>query len=252
MEKDGSLFSNLTSKIKNVDGKLIGKDDKGTVPEGVPTIEVLNTPTDGFDIVHGKFGNGGTKPISFSSVFKDNTPKKTVKLSELSNEDSVEGTDAKVAAPTQVSDDIFVEVTRKHGKRKQNGKPRHFVGVRLTKPQPNYFYHDVSKQMCKSDSDSEPINKQTSLKFNVNGEASTSQPKENKEAASQPKSYAFSALEEANGKFIDDTQKRWRLLPRRLPGRLVFGWVGKDVMDFDDTGQAVEEVEHENAYSDNG
>ncbi|GJT36874.1 hypothetical protein Tco_0936739 [Tanacetum coccineum] len=161
MEKEGSLFSNLASKIKNVDRKLIGKDDKGT----------------------------------------DNTPKKTVKLSELSNEESVEGADVaiplarltstmclkswgrntyawalievsskkalvdslvvaipfqngsghsmktidieyewqpprcdtckmfdhvddqcpkkvKVAAPTQVSDDGFVEVTRKHGKGK--------------------------------------------------------------------------------------------------------------------------------------
>ncbi|GJV39806.1 hypothetical protein Tco_1418246 [Tanacetum coccineum] len=55
---------------------------------------------------------------------------------------------------------------------KQNDNPRHIDGVWLTKPQPNYFYRVVSK----------PIS--------VNGEASTSQPKGNKEASSQPKSNA--------------------------------------------------------------
>ncbi|GKD80651.1 zinc knuckle CX2CX4HX4C containing protein [Tanacetum coccineum] len=290
MEKEGSLFSTLASKIKNVDGKLIGKDDKDT------------------------------KPVSFASIFNNNTPKKTVKLSELSNEESVEGADVaiplatvderntyvwalikvsskkalvdslvvaipfqdgsghsmktidieyewqpsrcdtckmfdhvddqcpkkvKVAAPTQVSDDGFVEVTRKHGKRKQNGKPQHFDGVWLTKPQPNYFYRDVSKP------------------------TSTSQPKENKETASQPKSYAFSDLEEDNEKFVDDTQKKVEAPPRKTciwsgrkvdsPKRnVVFSpetkvhYFDRDDMDFDDMGKAIEEVEHENAYSGNG
>nr|GEU65978.1 hypothetical protein [Tanacetum cinerariifolium] len=61
----------------------------------------------------------------------------------------------------------------------------------------------------------------------------------------------------------------WRLLPRRLriwPGRkadspkrnVVFSpeahihYFDRDDMDFDDMGQAAEEVEHRNAYSENG
>ncbi|GJT31749.1 hypothetical protein Tco_0922168 [Tanacetum coccineum] len=62
----------------------------------------MNTPKDGFDIVHGKTGNGGTKP------------------------ESVEGADVaiplaavdEVVAVTQELDDGFMEVTRKH--RKEN------------------------------------------------------------------------------------------------------------------------------------
>ncbi|GKD91397.1 zinc knuckle CX2CX4HX4C containing protein, partial [Tanacetum coccineum] len=69
----------------------------------------------------------------------------------------------KVVVPNQVSDDGFVEVNRKHRKGKQNSKPRHIDGARLTKPKPNNYYRHVSK----------PVN--------VNGEASISQPKENKE-----------------------------------------------------------------------
>ncbi|GJT01558.1 hypothetical protein Tco_0826216 [Tanacetum coccineum] len=69
----------------------------------------------------------------------------------------------KVVVPNPVSDDGFVKVTRKHGKGKQNGKPRQIDGVRLTKPKPNNYYRPISK----------PVN--------VNGKASTSQPKENKE-----------------------------------------------------------------------
>nr|GEU77146.1 zinc knuckle CX2CX4HX4C [Tanacetum cinerariifolium] len=69
----------------------------------------------------------------------------------------------KVAAPTKVSDDGFVEVTCKHGNRKQNAKTRHIDGVWLTKPKPNYYYRHISKSA------------------NMNGEASTSQPREKKE-----------------------------------------------------------------------
>ncbi|GJZ68264.1 hypothetical protein Tco_0631504 [Tanacetum coccineum] len=50
-----------------------------------------------------------------------------------------------VAAPTKVSDDGFVEVTRKHGNGKQTAKTRHIDGVRLTKPKPNYYYRPISK-----------------------------------------------------------------------------------------------------------
>ncbi|GKC12677.1 hypothetical protein Tco_1009459 [Tanacetum coccineum] len=318
MEKEGSLFSNLASKIKNVDGKLIGKDDKGT------------------------------KPVSFASIFKDNTPKKTVKLSELSNEESVEGADVaiplaavdevsnrfvntlygyfigkrvafliaenyvkntwakyglervmlhnvglslitnklgrpimldaytstmclkswgrntyawalievsskktlvdslvvaipfqdgsghsmetvdieyewqpprcdtckifnpvddqcpkkvKVAAPTQVSDDGSVEVTRKHEKGKQNGKPRHIDG-------------EMRKHL------------RYPIKSNVNSEASTSQPKENKEAALQANSNAFSGLEEDNGKLVDDTRKKVEAPPKKTPRKTGI-WSGR-------------------------
>ncbi|GJV76128.1 zinc knuckle CX2CX4HX4C containing protein [Tanacetum coccineum] len=69
----------------------------------------------------------------------------------------------KVVVPNHVLDDGFVEVNRKHGKGKQNSKPRHIDVARLTKPKPNNYYRHVSK----------PVN--------VNGEASISQPKENKE-----------------------------------------------------------------------
>nr|GFA51785.1 hypothetical protein [Tanacetum cinerariifolium] len=58
-----------------------------------------------------------------------------------------------------VTDDDFVGVTLK-GKGKHAYKPRDIDGVRVTKPKPNYFYRLVGKSM------------------NVDGEASTSQPKE--------------------------------------------------------------------------
>ncbi|GJV45051.1 RNA-directed DNA polymerase, eukaryota, reverse transcriptase zinc-binding domain protein [Tanacetum coccineum] len=68
------------------------------------SIQSMNTPKDGFDSVHGKTGNGGTKPFSFAFIFMDNTPKKTVQLSELSNKGSVEGAD--VAIPLVVVDEV--------------------------------------------------------------------------------------------------------------------------------------------------
>ncbi|GKF87502.1 hypothetical protein Tco_0258379, partial [Tanacetum coccineum] len=93
------------------------------------------------------------------------------------------------------------------------------------------------------------------------------------EAASQPKSYAFSALDEDNGKFVDDTQKKVDAPPKKTPRKTCI-WSGRKVdspkrnvvfspetkvhyfdrddMDFNDMGQAIEEVEHENAYSGNG
>ncbi|GJY19827.1 zinc knuckle CX2CX4HX4C containing protein [Tanacetum coccineum] len=85
----------------------------------------------------------------------------------------------KVAVTNQ--DDGFVEVTHKHGKGKQNSKPRHIDGVRLTKPKPNYYYRPVSK----------PVN--------VNDEASTSQPKENKEP--------FAPNPNNKGKDVSDLQE---------------------------------------------
>ncbi|GKB29569.1 hypothetical protein Tco_0868970 [Tanacetum coccineum] len=78
-------------------------------------------------------------------------------------------------ATTQESDDGFVEVTCKHGKGKQNGN---------------------------KEPSSQP-------KSNVNGKASTSQPKEYKEAASQ--SNSFFSLEEDNGNPMDDlVDEMWK------------------------------------------
>ncbi|GKA56637.1 hypothetical protein Tco_0755709 [Tanacetum coccineum] len=128
-------------------------------------------------------------------MFKDNSSKKTVHISEWSNEERVKGADVaillaaidEVAATTQVSDDGYVEVTRKHGKGKQT---------------------------------------------------------EIKEAASQIMSNAFSALKEDNGKptddLVDDPQKKG------------VHYFDRDDMEFDDMGHAIEEVEHEIAYSENG
>ncbi|GKB07383.1 hypothetical protein Tco_0835667 [Tanacetum coccineum] len=52
-----------------------------------------------------------------------------------------------------------------------------------------------------------------------------------KKTTSTPVSNAFFALEEDNGKpmdeLVDDTRKNMELLPRRLPRRVVFGRVGK-------------------------
>ncbi|GJR74733.1 hypothetical protein Tco_0087098 [Tanacetum coccineum] len=264
----------------------------------------MNTPNDGFETVHGKTGNGCTKPVSFASIFMDNTPKNTVQLSELSNEESVEGADVaiplaavnepprcdtckifdhiddqcpkkvKVDARTQESDDGFVEVTRKHGKGKQNGKPRHIDGVRLT------LCRVVSKPINVNDeaSTSQPKgNKEASSqpKSNVNGKVSTSQPKENKEAASQ--SNAFSAFEEDNGNLMDDlvdeTRKNVKVPPKKTPRKtgiwsgmkvdppkrnVVFSpetnvhYFDRDDMKFDDMGQTAKRWEHENAYIHNG
>ncbi|GKC19386.1 zinc knuckle CX2CX4HX4C containing protein [Tanacetum coccineum] len=114
------------------------------------------------------------------------------------NEKGVEGDDVaiplaavdekvKVDAPTQELNDGFVEVTRKQGKGKQNGKHQHIDGVQLTKPQPNYFYRVVSN----------PVN--------VNDEVSTSQPKGNREATSQPKSNVNNI-----GNLIDDLVDKTR------------------------------------------
>ncbi|GJS56772.1 hypothetical protein Tco_0651556 [Tanacetum coccineum] len=65
-------------------------------------------------------------------------------------------------------------------------------------------------------------------KSNVNGKASTSQPKENKEAASQ--SNAFSALEEDNGNPMDDlvyeTRKKVEAPPKKTPRKTGI-WSGR-------------------------
>ncbi|GKB22848.1 hypothetical protein Tco_0862249, partial [Tanacetum coccineum] len=122
-------------------------------------------------------------------------------------------TKVKVDAPTQELNDGFVEVTRKQGKRKQNGKHQHIDGVQLTKPQPNYFYRVVSNPVNVNDevSTSQPKGNREATsqpKSNVNSKASTSQPKEIKEASLQ--SNACSALEEDTGNPIDDLVDKTR------------------------------------------
>ncbi|GJT85273.1 RNA-directed DNA polymerase, eukaryota [Tanacetum coccineum] len=178
MEKGGTLLSSLASKVKNINC------DKAS---GVDSISINIVESDNRNVNdHGNYGNRDTKPISFASIFKEETNKKTVKLYALCNDEIVNGTDVaiplmvteedeqcpkkvRVVVPTKVSDDGFVEVTRKHENGKQTSKTRHIDGVRLTKPKPNYYYRPISKSA------------------NVNGEASTSQPKENKDlSALQP------------------------------------------------------------------
>ncbi|GJU61511.1 zinc knuckle CX2CX4HX4C containing protein [Tanacetum coccineum] len=51
----------------------------------------------------------------------------------------------KTDAPTKVSNDGFVEVTRKNGKGKQHSHSRQIDGIRLTKPKPNYLYRPLNK-----------------------------------------------------------------------------------------------------------
>nr|GEV28614.1 hypothetical protein [Tanacetum cinerariifolium] len=94
-----------------------------------------------------------------------------------------------------------------------------------------------------------------------------------KKTTSTPGSNSFSALEEDNEKAMDDTRKKMEAPPKKTPRKTAI-WSGRkagslkrnvafspemkvcyfdrDDMDFDDMGQAVEEVEHENAYNDNG
>ncbi|GJS50606.1 ALP1-like protein isoform X1 [Tanacetum coccineum] len=105
MLNNGFFFFQFSTKEgKNIDGRTLSKDDKVMVPEDVPTGEVMNTPKDGFDTVHGKSGNEGMKPVSFASMFKDNSSKKTVQISELCNEERVKGAD--VAIPLAAVDEV--------------------------------------------------------------------------------------------------------------------------------------------------
>ncbi|GJR59199.1 zinc knuckle CX2CX4HX4C containing protein [Tanacetum coccineum] len=63
--------------------------------------------------------------------------------------------------------DGFTEVKRKKNKPKQNGKPRHVDGIRLSKPTPNFYYRKVekgetSKVAAKDDKIVEKSNEQVS------------------------------------------------------------------------------------------
>ncbi|GJX50408.1 hypothetical protein Tco_0277253, partial [Tanacetum coccineum] len=115
------------------------KTIKLSVASGFNSIGINNVESDNskFDD-HGNYGNGGMKPISFASILKEQTKKKTIKLSVLSNDEIVNGADeaislfaievvgnlfantfmdeqcpkkVKVATPTKVSNDGFVEAS---------------------------------------------------------------------------------------------------------------------------------------------
>nr|GEX20440.1 hypothetical protein [Tanacetum cinerariifolium] len=154
----------------------------------------------------------------------------------------------KAAAPTKVSDDEFLKVTRKHWNGKHAAKTRHIDGVGLTKPKPNYYYCPISKSA------------------NVNGEGSISLPKEtNVSSTPQPNNKgkdvsdlpkiniitlhnSFDALIEKNKilKASNDVGSRKADSPKRI---VVFS-LETNVHYFD--GDDIEEVEHENAYSKKG
>nr|GEZ00104.1 hypothetical protein [Tanacetum cinerariifolium] len=73
MEKRGTLLSLLALKVKNIDC------DKAS---GVDSIGINNVESDKWNVHdHGNYGNGGTKLISFASISKEETNKKTVKAS---------------------------------------------------------------------------------------------------------------------------------------------------------------------------
>ncbi|GKC97671.1 hypothetical protein Tco_1167946 [Tanacetum coccineum] len=121
MKKTCPLLSGSATRVKNVDGRLLGKDDKQLnmyrrVQLEEPTI-ILNDSLTGeafnslkycTDNVHESAGNGGMKLVSFASMFKDNTSKKTVHLSKLRNNKCVSGAD--VSIPLALVDEGMEQV----------------------------------------------------------------------------------------------------------------------------------------------
>ncbi|GKA63014.1 zinc knuckle CX2CX4HX4C containing protein [Tanacetum coccineum] len=88
MEKGGSLLSSLASKVKNIDC------DKAS---GTDYIGINNVKSDNKNVHdHRNYGNGGTKLISFTFIFKEQTNKKTVKLYALCNDEIVNGADVAI------------------------------------------------------------------------------------------------------------------------------------------------------------
>ncbi|GJZ98588.1 hypothetical protein Tco_0671041 [Tanacetum coccineum] len=317
MDTKGSLLSTFASKVKNINGRTLGKDNIVTVPEDVPTSEVLNTPKDGFDTINGKSGNGGAdvaiplaaigevsnwfvntlygyfigKRIAFPIV--ENYVKniwakyglERVMLNKLRRPIMLDAYTStvclkswrrntyawdliEVSSKMALMDSLVVVILFQNGSghsmetidieyewqppRCDKCKIFHHIDdqwpkkVKLTKPKPNYFYRVVSKLV------------------NVNDEAFTSQPKGNKKAYSQPKSNVHN-----NGKpiddLVDDARKKGVVPPKKTPRktgiwsdrkanspkRNVFfspetkvHYFNRDDMNFDDMGQAVEEVKH--------
>ncbi|GKD16812.1 hypothetical protein Tco_1205970, partial [Tanacetum coccineum] len=306
METGGLLIGNSSSKVKNIEGKLVGKDGQPLkqyrrVQFGVPVEEraphVTQKSRKNYqedEIVQGAnvaiplvlveevssrfantlYGYFIGKRLAFPIVeiyVKYAWAKYGIERVMLNHGfffqfSTKEGMD-------KVSNDGFVEVTRKHGKGKQNSKSWHIDGVRLTKPKPNYYYRPVSK----------PVN--------VNGEAATSQPNVNKER-STPKpnnkgkdvsnlqeiivslQTSFDTLMEKDKNF-EVNNETWKasndvesILDDSDSGEVKNVFVednGKHMDDLvddakkveahlrnDDMGQAAEESSHENAYSVDG
>nr|GEX72486.1 hypothetical protein [Tanacetum cinerariifolium] len=91
-DEEGDSCSSLRSlavKFKQMvdSGKASGADSTG----------ISNVESDNINVHdHGNYGNGGMKPISFASILKEQTNKKTVKLYVLSNDEIVNGVDVAI------------------------------------------------------------------------------------------------------------------------------------------------------------
>ncbi|GKF71808.1 hypothetical protein Tco_0207922, partial [Tanacetum coccineum] len=66
------------------------------IPYDAPTGEAFNSPKDCVDNVHESAGNEGMKLVSFVSMFKDNTSKRTVHSSELRNAKCISGSNVSI------------------------------------------------------------------------------------------------------------------------------------------------------------
>ncbi|GKC46592.1 hypothetical protein Tco_1064314 [Tanacetum coccineum] len=116
MEKGGSLLSSLASKVKNIDFDKASGDDY---------IGINNVESDNKNVHdHGNYGNGGTKLISFTFIFKEQTNKKTVKLYALCNDEIVNGAD--VAIPLVAIEEVSTLFA--------NTLYGYFIGKRLAFP----------------------------------------------------------------------------------------------------------------------
>ena len=79
-------------------------------------------------------------------------------------------------------DDGFVDVSRKNGKAKHGSKSRHIDGIRLNKPNPNFFYRPAGKS------------------FNVPGGVSSSKPSDTTAStSSQPINKSSVGSKQLNG-----------------------------------------------------
>ncbi|GJY32501.1 hypothetical protein Tco_0416970 [Tanacetum coccineum] len=264
------LLSNLASKVKNNDGQLLGMDGKPMKvshrvhfeapiqhdPSEVPIKEHFEPAHDVNDykvnlysLITNETVNGADLAIPLVSVEEvinrfANTLYGyfTGRRLAFPRVDNYCPKTAKVVGPESVSSDGYVGVTHKHQKGKQHAKPKYIGGIRLTKLKPNYYYRLISKPT------------------NDHGEASTLLPKEHmKVAATQSMRMAWKSSTNIGGSSHDsdskevenvfiDTANFVEAPPKKTLGKTDI-W---DDMEFDDMGQTVKEVEHENAYSENG
>nr|GEZ58903.1 zinc knuckle CX2CX4HX4C [Tanacetum cinerariifolium] len=211
----------------------------------------MNTLKDGFDIIYGKTSNGGTMPVSFASIFMDNTHKKMVQLSELSNEESVEGAD--VAIPLEAVDKVsnpFVNTL--HWLHNLPIVAYSKVGLSLltTKLGQPIMLNAYTRTMCLKS-----WGRTTYARALIK----------------------VSSKKEDNGNpmddFVDETRKKVEVHPKKTPKKTGI-WSGRkadspkrnvvfspktkvnyfdsDAMEFNDMGQAAKGWDHENSYNDKG